>query len=156
MIPLSGARSPNRRGDAVWVLDVHGLGLAKNGNGRPGALRLFLERATRVVPGFSLDHDKRAEARRICTLVEGLPLGIELAASWVSVLSCTEIADEIERNIDFLATSMRDVPERRRSLRAAFDQSCGLLSGEQQMSSRGSRCSDATDARRPSWSRAPT
>ena len=115
-----------------WVLDVHGLGLAENGNGGSGALRLFVERATQVMPGFSLDDDERAEARRICTLVEGLPLGIELAASWVSVLSCAEIADEIERNIDFLATSMRDVPERHRSLRAAFDQSWRLLSCKQQ------------------------
>ena len=60
-----------------------------------------------------------------------MPLGIELAAAWVSMLSCAEIADEIERNIDFLATSMRDVPERHRSLRAAFDQSWRLLSDEQ-------------------------
>ena len=119
-----------------WVLDVHGLGLAENGNGGSGALRLFVERATQVEPGFSLDDDERVEARRICRLVEGLPLGIELAASWVSVLSCAEIADEIEQNIDFLATSMRDVPERHRSLRAAFDQSWRLLSGEQQACSR--------------------
>jgi predicted ATPase len=115
-----------------WVLDVHGLGLAENGNGSSGALRLFVERATQVVAGFSLDEDERAEAHRICTLVEGLPLGIELAASWVSMISCAEIAEEIERNIDFLETSMRDVPERHRSLRAAFDQSWRLLSGEQQ------------------------
>ena len=115
-----------------WVLDVHGLGLAGNGNGGSGALRLFVERATRAEAGFSLDDDERIEARRICRLVEGLPLGIELAASWVSVLPCAEIADEIERNIDFLATSMRDVPERHRSLRAAFDQSWRLLSREQQ------------------------
>jgi predicted ATPase/Tfp pilus assembly protein PilF len=114
-----------------WVLDVHGLGLAENGNGGAGALRLFVERATQVQPDFSLD-DQRIEARRVCRLVEGLPLGVELAASWVSVLSCAEIAEEIERNIDFLATSMRDVPERHRSLRAAFDQSWRLLSGEQQ------------------------
>ncbi|MGZ8693006.1 MAG: ATP-binding protein [Gaiellaceae bacterium] len=113
-----------------WVLDVHGLGLAENGNS--GALRLFVERAMQAEPGFSLDDDELVQARRICTLVEGLPLGIELAASWVSMLSCAEIADEIERNIDFLATSMRDVPERHRSLRAAFDQSWRLLSGEQQ------------------------
>jgi predicted ATPase/class 3 adenylate cyclase/tetratricopeptide (TPR) repeat protein len=114
-----------------WVIDVHGLGLRDNGNGGSGALRLFAERATRVEPAFSLD-DQRAEAHRICMLVEGLPLGIELAASWVSVLSCAEIANEIEQNIDFLATSMRDVPERHRSLRAAFDQSWRLLSGKQQ------------------------
>lgn len=114
-----------------WVLDVHGLGLTDNGNGGSGALRLFVERATRIEPDFSLD-DQRAEALRICRLVEGLPLGIELAASWVSMLSCAEIAAEIEQNIDFLATSMRDIPERHRSLRAAFDQSWRLLSGEQQ------------------------
>ena len=115
-----------------WVLDVHGLGLAENGNGGSGALRLFVERATKAEPGFSLDDDERVEALRICRLVEGLPLGIELAASWVSVLSCAEIGDEIEQNIDFLATSTRDVPERHRSLRAAFDQSWRLLSVEQQ------------------------
>ena len=39
-----------------------------------------------------------------------MPLGIELAAAWVSVLPCAEIADEIERTIGFLETSMRDVP----------------------------------------------
>ena len=115
-----------------WVLDVYGLGLSENGNGGSGALRLFVERARQVEPSFSLDDDERAQASRICRLVEGLPLGVELAASWVSMLSCAEIADEIEQNIDFLATSMRDVPERHRSLRAAFDQSWRLLSGEQQ------------------------
>jgi predicted ATPase len=114
-----------------WVIDVHGLGLMDNGNGGSGALRLFEERASRIEPAFSLD-DQRAEAHRICTLVEGLPLGIELAASWVSMLSCKEIAAEIEQNIDFLATSMRDIPERHRSLRAAFDQSWRLLSSKQQ------------------------
>ena len=116
-----------------WVLDVHGLGLAENGNGGSGALRLFVERARQVEPGFSLDDSAELDqACRICRLVEGLPLGVELAASWVSMLSCAEIADEIEQNIDFLATSMRDVPERHRSLRAAFDQSWRLLSDEQQ------------------------
>jgi tetratricopeptide (TPR) repeat protein len=75
--------------------------------------------------------DDITEALRICRLVDGMPLGIELAASWVAVLSCTEIADEIARNIDFLATSTRDVPERHRSLRAAIDQSWRLLTDEQ-------------------------
>src|SRR5947208_4710491 len=55
-----------------WVLDVHGLGLAENGNGRSGALRLFVARATQGEPGFSLDADELAEAARICRLVEGL------------------------------------------------------------------------------------
>ncbi len=114
-----------------WVFDVEGLGLAANGNGGAGALRLFVERATQVESGFSLDDDEQGQALRICRLVDGMPLGIELAASWVSMLSCAEIADEIEVNIDFLATSMRDVPERHRSLRAAIDQSWKLLTAEQ-------------------------
>ena len=114
-----------------WVFDVEGLGLAENGNGSASAVRLFVERATQVVPGFTLDDAGYSEALRICRLVDGMPLGIELAASWVSVLSCAEIADEIEGNIDFLATSMRDVPERHRSLRAAIDQSWRLLTDEQ-------------------------
>jgi predicted ATPase/class 3 adenylate cyclase len=114
-----------------WVFDVEGLGLSENGNGTAGALHLFVERALQVEPGFVLGDEERADAHRICRLVDGMPLGIELAASWVSMLSCSEIADEIEGHIDFLATSMRDVPERHRSLRAAIDQSWRLLTDEQ-------------------------
>jgi len=60
-----------------------------------------------------------------------MPLGIELAAAWASTLPCSEIADEIERNLGFLETTMHDVPERHRSLRAAFDQSWRLLSDDE-------------------------
>jgi predicted ATPase len=114
-----------------WVFDVEGLGLAERENGGASAVHLFVERATQVVPDFSLDDAGYSQALRICRLVDGMPLGIELAASWASVLSCAEIADEIEGNIDFLATSMRDVPERHRSLRATIDQSWRLLTDEQ-------------------------
>jgi predicted ATPase len=68
---------------------------------------------------------------RICQLVDGLPLGIELAAAWAHVLSCREIADQIERNLDFLAVSRCDVPERHRSMRAVFDHSWHLLSEDE-------------------------
>ena len=43
-------------------------------------------------------------------------------------IAVQEVVQEIERNLDFLATSLRDVPERHRSLRAAFDHSWRLLS----------------------------
>jgi predicted ATPase/class 3 adenylate cyclase len=114
-----------------WVCEVEGLALEEDGSYGSGALRLFVERGAQARPGFALDEEERPHALRICRLVTGMPLGIELAASWVGMLSCREIADEIERNIDFLATAMRDVPERHRSLRAAFDQSWRLLSDEQ-------------------------
>jgi predicted ATPase/class 3 adenylate cyclase len=114
-----------------WAFDVEGLGLAEDEKGSASAVRLFVERATQVEPNFALDDAGYSQAARICRLVDGMPLGIELAASWVSVLSGAEIADEIEANIDFLATTMRDVPERHRSLRAAIDQSWRLLTDEQ-------------------------
>ncbi|MEZ4862717.1 MAG: hypothetical protein R3C14_15485 [Caldilineaceae bacterium] len=69
---------------------------------------------------------------QICHLVEGLPLGIELAASWVRYMAPVEIAQEIENDIDFLATNVRNLPPRHRSLRAVFDHSWRLLSPSEQ------------------------
>jgi predicted ATPase len=60
-----------------------------------------------------------------------MPLGVELAAVWVRALSCVEIAHEIERSLGFLTTSLRDVPERHRSLEAVFDHSWRLLSADE-------------------------
>jgi tetratricopeptide (TPR) repeat protein len=77
------------------------------------------------------DDTDRAEVTRICRLVDGMPLGIELAAAWTSVLSCQEIGDEIERSIGFLESSARDVEERHRSLRATIHGSWVLLTDEQ-------------------------
>jgi DNA-binding SARP family transcriptional activator/predicted ATPase len=96
------------------------------------AVRLFVQQARRVQAGFALTEAEMAEVIRICQLVEGVPLGIELAASWLRVLSCQEIATEIEKSLDFLTSSLQDVPERHRSVRAVFDYSWNLLSpGEQ-------------------------
>lgn len=114
------ATSRERLGvQSEWVFDVDGLHVSGNGGGpvaEDGALQLFVERARQADAGFSLSEQERTQAARICRLVQGMPLGIELAAAWVTTLSCAEIADEIERNIGFLSTTARDVPERHRSL----------------------------------------
>jgi predicted ATPase len=65
-------------------------------------------------------------------LVEGVPLCIELAASWLRLLPCKEIVAEIEQGLDFLTTLLQNVPERHRSLRAVFDYSWDLLSPAEQ------------------------
>jgi predicted ATPase len=121
------ATSRERLGiQAEWVLDVSGLDVA--GNGELGAaVRLFVERARQADASFGLTGQALPEIARVCDLVEGMPLAIELAAAWTPVLTCVEIADEIERGSDVLATTARDVPERHRSLRAACDQSWRLL-----------------------------
>lgn len=98
------------------------------------AVQLFRQTAQTVEPDFELRGEDETAVIRICHLVEGLPLGVELAATWVRFLGINEIADEIEQNISFLASPMRDVPERHRSLRAVFDYSWNLLpEGEQQV-----------------------
>lgn len=96
-------------------------------------LALFLDRARRVKPTFRLEPDNLAHVAGICRLVEGLPLGIELAAAWLELLSPQEIAAEIRRSLDFLESSASDVPDRQRSIRAVFESSWKLLDeGEQQ------------------------
>lgn len=123
-----------------WVLEVQGLPVpageqsASSGHSLEAysAVALFVQRARQVRAGFALSAQNQQQVVQICRLVEGMPLGIELAAAWVHLLSCQEIAQEIERTIDFLATNRRDVPPRHRSLRAAFDHSWQLLTEEEQ------------------------
>lgn len=94
-------------------------------------MQLFIQRARQVDWRFSLSEEE-ALVVRICQLVSGMPLGIELAAAQVGERSCREIAEAIERNLDSLRTTLRDVLPRHRSLRAAFDHSWALLSDEEQ------------------------
>jgi DNA-binding SARP family transcriptional activator/predicted ATPase len=91
------------------------------------AVQLFLHCAQRMKPGFALSSEESA-VRRICRLVGGMPLGIEMATSWLKHFSADQIAMEIERNLDFLATTLRNVPSRHRSIRAVFEHSWSLLS----------------------------
>jgi predicted ATPase/uncharacterized protein HemY len=95
------------------------------------AVKLFLLGARRAQPGFELQPRDLKAVARICQMVQGMPLGILLAAGWVEALPVDEIAREIEQSLDFLETELRDVPERHRSMRAVFEYSWSLLSAEQ-------------------------
>lgn len=118
-----------------WMYELHGLPIPPNKFVEKledySAAELFLQRARQIHADFELTETDRPALVRICQLLEGIPLAIELAAAWAGMLSCREIAQEIERNIDFLTTSMRDIPERHRSLKATFDHSWRLLSDEE-------------------------
>src|SRR6185436_11143741 len=85
----------------------------------------------RVIPGFALGPDDLRHAARICRLVQGMPLGIVLAAAWVGVLSTEEIADEIAKSTDFLHGDLRDIPQRQHSIRTIFEHSWVLLGAEE-------------------------
>ena len=96
------------------------------------AVQLFLQSAQRNQPDFALTDDDLTYLARICRLVAGMPLAIELAAAWVEVLSLQEIAAEIQQGLDILETEMRDVPPRQRSIRATLDYSWHKLTEDEQ------------------------
>lgn len=95
------------------------------------AVQLFEQTAHRVNWAFALTPDQEPAVARVCQLVEGMPLAVELAAAWTRVLTCAEIAHEIERGLDILATALRGLPDRHRSLRVLFDYSWQLLTAEE-------------------------
>jgi predicted ATPase len=112
-----------------WLLPIGGLGLA--GGVVSEAAELFLRSARRVHPGFQAA-GQEASIAAICHQAEGMPLAVELAASWVRVMSCAEISQQMGQSLDFLTTGLRNLPERHRSLSALFDQSWRLLTPDEQ------------------------
>jgi predicted ATPase len=91
------------------------------------AMRLFASAARRAQPGFVLDAVSLPPIIEICNHLQGMPLGILLAATWVEVLSPAEILEEMRRSLDFLQAEWADLPARQRSIRATFDYSWVLL-----------------------------
>ncbi len=73
---------------------------------------------------------------QICRLVDGVPLGIELAAAWLKALSCEQVAQELAQSLDFLSTSLRNIPPRHRSMRVVLDQTWHYLSSKEQQTFR--------------------
>ncbi|HSM57359.1 MAG TPA: tetratricopeptide repeat protein [Candidatus Sulfomarinibacteraceae bacterium] len=96
------------------------------------AIQLFTQVARRTQPDFALTRSNQDDIVRVCRLVGGMPLGIELSAAWVSAFSPDEIAAHIEQNLSFLSTSHPDVPDRHRSLYAVCDYFWSRLSPDEQ------------------------
>ncbi|MBN1250351.1 MAG: AAA family ATPase [Anaerolineae bacterium] len=121
-----------------------------------GAAELFSMIARRQRPDFDVRPDVMGDVIEICRLVDGVPLGILMAASWVAALDPPEIRARIrnsttlargqeavparsrsigtgQEGIDFLRADWYDMPERHRSMRAVFESSWQLLAREEQM-----------------------
>jgi predicted ATPase len=117
-----------------WLFEVHGLEFPPAGvtdaTEHYCAVQLFVQSARRVQPNLALEKEMPSIVR-ICRFLEGMPLGIELAAAWAQTFACHEIAQKIEGNLSFLAFPLQDLPERHRSLQAVFDHSWNMLSEEE-------------------------
>ncbi|MFZ0546947.1 MAG: BTAD domain-containing putative transcriptional regulator [Candidatus Promineifilaceae bacterium] len=121
---------------AEWLVSISGLPYPVKVDDQEiasfAAVQLFAQRAQQVEGEFEVETGPLEAVQRICRLVEGMPLALELAATWLRVHNCEQIANRIETDIGFLSTRLRDVPTRHRSLQAVFDHSWQLMNTAEQ------------------------
>lgn len=110
--PVQGLAAPTLPDDPAWE--------------EYPAIQLFLNGARQRGTRRALQHEQ-PYIIRICQLLQGMPLAIELAAPWCRTLSAAEILSALEKNLDLLNTGLRNIPERHRSMRAVFAWSWNLL-----------------------------
>jgi predicted ATPase/DNA-binding CsgD family transcriptional regulator len=92
------------------------------------AVTLFVQSANKACPGFIPSTDEINSIVKISSIVQGMPLAIELAAAWMQIIPVAEILKELEKGPDILVTEAFDSPKRHRSMRNVFDHSWFLLS----------------------------
>ncbi len=118
------------------VLPMQGLPFTKNVSFAESqyvdAIRLFVQRGKRAQLDFKLTTANLPHIFKICRLVEGSPLGIELAAVWLPSLSVADIALEIGKNIGLLESNSRNITGRHQSIKAVFEHSWKLLKPKEQ------------------------
>lgn len=95
------------------------------------AVRLFVDRATSVKPGFRVTNENASAIAEICARLDGLPLAIELAAARVKLLAPDALLKRLEHRLSLLAGGPRDVPQRQQTLRDAIAWSFDLLEEEE-------------------------
>ncbi|XVV03234.1 BTAD domain-containing putative transcriptional regulator [Actinosynnema sp. CA-248983] len=105
-------------GETLWVVPPLESG---------DAVRLFGERVSAAVPGFSVTPENRAVVERICGRLDGLPLALELAATRVRALGVDGLLERLDDRFRVLSGGPRDAPARQRTLRAMIDWSWDLL-----------------------------
>ncbi|MEZ4662978.1 MAG: hypothetical protein R2911_35975 [Caldilineaceae bacterium] len=143
LVMLATSReSLNFQAESVMLLEaleigaqgiVNGKLLTVNGELQMGPSEaMFAEQARMARDGFAVTAENLGQVRRICELVDGLPLGIALAAAWVRRRSLAQIIDSIGQSLDFLSTRLRDGDPRHRSMRAVFETSWRMLEAEEQ------------------------
>ncbi|MGY1809313.1 AfsR/SARP family transcriptional regulator [Blastococcus sp. SYSU D00669] len=109
------------------LVPPEGARLALDALSRVPAVELFVERAARVRNDFALDPATADDVAEIVRAMEGLPLGLELAAAAAEVLDAAGIRDRLDNRLGTGVRPAAFVPRRQASLTAALDASCVLL-----------------------------
>ena len=135
---VATSREPLRvRGETVWRVPPLELPAALDTQpaselAQHEAVRLFTDRAVAVRPGFTLGPDNAQAVARLCRMLDGIPLAIELAAARIRALSVEQVADRLRDRFQLLASGDRTAPVRQQTLRAAVDWSYELLTQAEQ------------------------
>jgi predicted ATPase/tetratricopeptide (TPR) repeat protein len=112
-----------------YVHLIRGLGLPRDERDAAAtSVQFFAERASRSGSGFTLNSETLPTVTRICTSLDGWPLALELAATWINDYSPAEIEETLIQHLDQLRTHFRDVIERQKSMTAVLSWSYNLLS----------------------------
>jgi predicted ATPase/DNA-binding SARP family transcriptional activator len=128
-ILLTSREAPKLR--TAWVLKLAGLPLSPDNNDASPAIALFEQQARQAQPQFDLA-TWRPQVADLCRLLQGSPLGIELAAAQLDLTDCTQLVAQVQSATADLTVDFADMPPRHRSLRALFDHSWRLLASEEQ------------------------
>ena len=97
------------------------------------AVRLFTDRAMTAMPGFELTADNAPHVAQVCTMLDGIPLATELAASRVKVLSPKELVERLATPLDLLKDGRRPTRPQHETLRSTMDWSHALLDEKDQV-----------------------
>lgn len=112
------------------VFSIFGLGSPKTQEKleEQEAPNLLIQELRRSQPDFELNEETAPYIWRICKLVEGMPLALILASAWGDMLTVGEIANEIEKSLDFLSVEMPDIPQRHWDMRVVLKSTWERLS----------------------------
>ncbi|MBZ0266668.1 protein kinase, partial [bacterium] len=134
---LATSRAPLKVG-AETEFDLPPLDLPPAGSNDTEAIRrcpsveLFLQRAGKIKPGFTLTADNAVALGAICRRLDGLPLALELAAARIRILDPAALLQRLDHALDLLTSGDRDLPMRQRTLRATISWSYSLLDPAEQ------------------------
>lgn len=128
-VALQGLTVPKEPEEALSVTGQYKQPLADN-----ESISLFVQRAQQQQPSYqwgALKQSEKVALIRLCRLVEGMPLALELAAAWVGELSCQSMVEELQQTLEVLQSLYADTPSRHRSVEAVFTAAWNRLTNEE-------------------------
>jgi predicted ATPase/DNA-binding SARP family transcriptional activator len=128
---LATSREPlGITGEAIWPVEPLDLP-PEDADGHDvlgyDAVRLLVDRARAVRPGFTVTNDNASAVARICRVLDGMPLAIELAAARIRTMAVARLAEGLDDRFRLLTGGSRTAVPRHQTLHAVVDWSWELL-----------------------------